>query len=251
MASTDGASVPKQASPRPHATNGISETGDVGSTIHSAHARQADPQELPDSSLRLLRHPPTRRHPHPRPRVPSKPRRDEPARQSHSGLPRLQPIQGQHDAWAVARFRQGDRRDARERRVLVPPKVQALSRHLDLFEHQDQSAPPQRRPIVALMTQCYSSAMSTSLGRWERVILEFAAARTTSQTRAEIKRRLGRWVQHCRSENIDPTRRDEETAFQWVSELNLLTKPGTPMAPSTQSKYKQLLRAWFAWWEGP
>ncbi|WP_420621995.1 hypothetical protein [Candidatus Poriferisodalis sp.] len=90
--------------------------------------------------------------------------------------------------------------------------------------------------------------MSTDLEHWQRVILDFAANQTTSQTPAEVKRRLGRWVKHCLSENIDPTRRDEPAVNIWVSQLTLLTKPGTLMAPSTQAKYKQILRAWFAWW---
>ena len=91
--------------------------------------------------------------------------------------------------------------------------------------------------------------MSTDLEHWHRVILRFAAKQTTSQTPTEVRRRLGRWVEHCLSENIEPTRRDEILADIWVSQLTLLTKPGTLTAPSTQAKYKQLLRAWFAWCE--
>ena len=97
--------------------------------------------------------------------------------------------------------------------------------------------------------KCDTPAVSTDLGRWKRVILDFYDDQTTSQTRADVKRRLRRWVEHCRSENIDPTRRDEPAVAEWVSQLTLLTKPGTLMAPGTQAKYKQLLRAWFAWWQ--
>ena len=131
----------------------------------------------------------------------------------------------------------------------MPPKVQALSRHLDLFEHQDQSAPPQRRPIVALMTQCYSSAMSTTLGRWERVIIDFADEQTTSQSGADVKRRLGRWLEHCRSENMDPTRRDEQAVLEWANSLDHKTDPGTSISGSTPGKYVTILKAWFGWWE--
>ena len=92
---------------------------------------------------------------------------------------------------------------------------------------------------------CDTPTVSTGLEHWKRVILNFAAEQTTSQTTADITRRLGRWVEHCLSENIDPARRDETLAKIWVSQLNLLTKPGTPMAVSTQAKYNQLLRAWF------
>lgn len=91
--------------------------------------------------------------------------------------------------------------------------------------------------------------MSTGLGRWERVILEFAAVQTTSQSDADITRRLRRWIEHCRSVNIDPTRRDERAVREWASELDHMTAPGTPISGSTPGKFETILRAWFAWWE--
>lgn len=103
--------------------------------------------------------------------------------------------------------------------------------------------------MLARSSACDTPAVSTDLEHWQQVVLNFAANQTTSQTPADVKRRLGRWVEHCVSENIDPTRRNETLANAWISQLTLLTKPGTLMAPGTQAKYRQLLRAWFDWCE--
>ena len=61
------------------------------------------------------------------------------------------------------------------------------------------------------------SEVTMDFGRRRPIILDFAAVQTTSQTPADIRRRLGRGVKHCRSEHLDSTRRDEETANIWFS----------------------------------
>lgn len=91
--------------------------------------------------------------------------------------------------------------------------------------------------------------MSTPLGRWDRVIVEFAAVQATSQTNADVKRRLRRWIEHCRAENIDPTQRDERAVSNWARQLDHETSPGTPIRGSTPGKFETILSAWFTWWE--